>query len=398
MLQKPKAIKPDKPSPDFPLSPHGSGKWCKKIGGKLYYFGRWDDPWGALREYEQHSHSSACKPNEEPTTSAGITLYDALNEFLAAKEQAVQSGNIVKRTYDEYVGTSVRMSDVLGAHRLPNELTPQSYAAYRAWLVEKGYGIVTISNEITRVKVAMNWIYRTYYPDRNPQFGPAFDKQSNTSMRRHKAEQRSKLLEPETILSILDESGIHFRAMILLGINCGFGPTDCARLPLSVAQEAIRTGWLVFPRTKTFVPREAALWPETVDALRASVERRPKPKAEFAKLCFINADGGSYDPSGDGTSQLVQGRWKAAKKQARLEHGSFYCLRHTFNSIAEQTGDQIAVKLVMGHSDNSMSANYRHAVGKRSIADDRLIRVAKMVRDWLGLSNAQVAKNPSPIV
>ena len=46
-----RGAKPAKPHKDFPLTAHRNGQWCKKIKGRLWYFGTWDDPDGAVQQY-----------------------------------------------------------------------------------------------------------------------------------------------------------------------------------------------------------------------------------------------------------------------------------------------------------------------------------------------------------
>src|SRR5262245_18473787 len=94
--------KPKKPYPSFPLGAHSSGAWVKRIGGRLFYFGRWasradgvlerlpDDNWKeALAIYESQKADLyagrvpvvAKKPGDQ-TQPAGLILKDLANQFL----------------------------------------------------------------------------------------------------------------------------------------------------------------------------------------------------------------------------------------------------------------------------------------------------------------------------
>jgi hypothetical protein len=66
-LQSGKPAKPSKPYLEFPLTAHPAGYWCKKIRGKIYYFGPWDDPDGALAKYNEQNDAlhAGRKPREE---------------------------------------------------------------------------------------------------------------------------------------------------------------------------------------------------------------------------------------------------------------------------------------------------------------------------------------------
>lgn len=59
--------KPSKPSPAFPLFPHASGQWAKKIRGRLVYLGVWGNPDAALKSYKEQKK----RPSRRPEAAAG---------------------------------------------------------------------------------------------------------------------------------------------------------------------------------------------------------------------------------------------------------------------------------------------------------------------------------------
>jgi hypothetical protein len=87
--------KPAKPRPDFPLFPHATGRWAKKVRGKLSYFGKVaDDPKGeaALAKWlDQKDYLLAgAKPPADPDRDR-LTVRKLVNHYLTAKKVLIDS-------------------------------------------------------------------------------------------------------------------------------------------------------------------------------------------------------------------------------------------------------------------------------------------------------------------
>lgn len=109
--------KPGKPYPEFPLFPHATKRWAKKIRGKLHYFGPWSDPDGALRKYldqkdDLHAGRVARVQGE------GLTVRDLCIKFLTTKKLAEEAGELSTRSYADYGRTCERLVGALGGSRL----------------------------------------------------------------------------------------------------------------------------------------------------------------------------------------------------------------------------------------------------------------------------------------
>src|SRR5438874_3740699 len=92
-----KPAKPSKPYADFPLFPHATGRWAKKIRGQLHYFGPWDNPDGALNKYLEQKDAlhAGRKPRAD---TQGLTIKELVNHFLNAKQALVDTGELSPRT------------------------------------------------------------------------------------------------------------------------------------------------------------------------------------------------------------------------------------------------------------------------------------------------------------
>jgi integrase len=370
----------------------------KKIRGKIHYFGRWarrengklvsveGDGWkDALEEYKKVADD--LHAGRTPgVKSDGLTVADLCNRFLTAKQRQREAGEISNRLFEptadstkpkgEYPTTTNRLIAMFGGSRLVDDLAANDFEALRDELAKK-YGPVRLGNEIQKVRTVFKYGYQSGLIDKPVRYGPQFKKPSASVMRRHKARMGEQMLEADEIRELLDKAGVQLKAMILLGVNAGFGNHDIATLPLSALD--LDAGWVDYPRPKTGIKRRCPLWRETVAALRAAIAARPEPRQEEAKgLVFVTTRGRPWLSRGIANPVSVAARDLLKSAKIHNEGIGFYTLRHTFRTVADTARDPVAIDLIMGHTDPSMGGHYRER-----IEDNRLKAVTEFVRQWL---------------
>lgn len=363
--------KPEKPRPDFPLFPHANGQWAKKIRGKLHYFGLWGDPQAALRDYLKNR--DALQAGVSPTP-VGVTVGEAVNEFLDAKAGRMESGELSRQTWTGYRWAGGELVKVLGRDTPLASLTPQAMEEVRRKFA-KGRGVVSLGVLVRITRMVFRFAFDADLIDKPVKVGAHFKEPGKRVLRRARQAKPAQFFQATELRALLEKSRQPFTSHLWLAINCGFGAADLAALPRQAVNLA--TGWIDFPRPKTSVERRCWLWPETVDAVRDVWDRNA-----LDALLFRTRNGELLVRSNEKGTRIdtVAQAFDRTCKAAGVDRGDrgFYAIRHTFETVAGESRDQVAVNHIMGHADSTMAGEYREWV-----SDERLRAVSEHVRAWL---------------
>ena len=386
--RKTATAKPKKPHKDFPLFPHANGQWAKKVKGKLYYFGPWDDADGAIQQWIADRDDLLARRKPRSRNSSELTVKGLLDAFLTGKLDRVKTGELSLRTYEDYLRVLQHVADEFGKNRLVTDLAASDFAALRQSFAER-HGPVRLSKDVTVTRMAFRWGFESGVIERPIKFGPDFKQPDKKVKRKAQREKGRKDFDSEELRRIVDAATMPLRAMILLGINCGFGNTDVSTLSRSHID--LEAGWIVFPRPKTEVDRRCPLWPETVQALRDTLKCQPAAKnAQDADRVFLTERGTAVVRVTESSrTDWVSAHFTKLTKLIGLSgKRGFYSLRHSFRTVADEARDPAACDLIMGHSDNTMASNYRHHIRGKRLRD-----VVGVVRAWLWPTTGQEARH-----
>jgi integrase len=353
----------------------------------MYYFGPWDDPQRALDKYLEQKDDLYAGRKPRPV-GEGLTVRDLCNRFLTTKRHQLDTRELSPRTFADYHDTCELIIKAFGLNRLVTDLRPEDFEQLKVGL-PKTWGLVRRGKFIQMARSVFRYANDEDLVDKAIKFGKQFKRPSKKTQRLHRARNGKRMFEAAELRTILDAAGPQLKAMVLLGINCGFGNNDVAALPFSPLD--LERGWLDHARPKTGIERRCPLWAETVEALRMAIDRRPQPKDPAnASLVFVTKYGLPWVKTTcieqeDGTVKvkcddaLSKEMAKVVKVLKLSRRGlNFYCLRHCFETVGGESRDRVAVDHLMGHARDNMASVYRER-----ISDEQLRAVVQYVHDWL---------------
>jgi len=310
----------------------------------------------AARYYE-HKKSDGCSPS-----------------FLSSIRQMVQ-----------YFLTWLKNKGFNPAENKPSDLTSALLAEYRQMLAEKtSISIDTANGYIIHVRMLLMWGWKMHGL-RHPPLGciQKFSSRKNAK----KGHGRKHCRDPLTwqqLEKLFAVAGITDTALLMLGLNCGFGNMDIGTLKLSDID--FENGMISHPRPKTGVLRDFKLWPETINAIKLYIEKeRGRPMdEEIDKLLFVGRRGNpmvweEIDEKGKmNRSDAIKNRFRRLFSKAGLKKNygtGFYILRHCYATIIGTcSSDPREVQAALGHVTFNQQEAYRHDRHQKALSAQKKVR------------------------
>jgi integrase len=372
-----KTLKRKTRSDKFPLTLHPTGQYCKKIKGKTYYFG--SDKKDALQRYlDQATYLHGCQNNLQRPTDDSMTLKQLCDMYLTYQYSKLQADDLTAKHHNDQISSLDKLMAFLGPNRKIKSISTLDLQNYKRKL-QKSYGSVCRLNlHISIMKALFHWARKNDILANIPNI--------DAVSRGKIIHQERFTFNSEQITILLSVADVKMRAMIWLGLNCGFGCTDCSELKWSDLD--IINARVKLPRRKTGILRDLPLWPETVESL----EKIPRT----GKLVFYTSRGNPYiqtllKPDGNGngkytTLNTITTKFSRLIKKSGFDVSKgtgFYTLRRTAATLAARSGDPFAVQRLLGHADLQMATRYVQDVSKQT---DRVIQNSRMyvcqINNW----------------
>ncbi len=162
-----------------------------------------------------------------------------LDRFIVSKRHLLDTSEITPKHFSELYACCKRIGDAFGFTRLVLDLAADDFERLRR-SIAKQWGPTRLGNEVQRVRSVFKFGFESGLIDRPLRFGPSFKKPTRKVMRLNRAKNGPRCSAQTSYARSSSAATQPMKAMLLLGINCGFGPSDVANLPTKAVDLASR--------------------------------------------------------------------------------------------------------------------------------------------------------------
>ncbi len=298
---------------------------------------------------ERYHELALNRPVEKPRQRVvPILAKDLANRFLATQQANWRSRDATLRGYRDWLRRFLEDHPRLVAQ----DFTVERFAAWKLSLIDRGYSSESINHYLGAVRA----IYRFAEDVDLLEQSPRLTRVKNAASTNRDAK---PLCSQGQLKQLLDSADVNVRAMILLCLNCGFGPKDLSDLQW----RHFKDNRVTLARTKTGIGQSFTLWPETIEAVENVRKERRALIARLAKRGRLRADEGSflvtkYWRPWDKNS--IAGQFRKLCKAVSVPCYGIYRLRHCASTAMSLVASPHVHRKFMRHSQLQQQVAYTH--------------------------------------
>jgi len=316
-------------------------------GGRRVYLGTDEDE--AIKKY--YRLGLGLEPTkQESATPIQLTMKELANRFITAQQANWMNPKDTLKSYKDWLGRFLKDHPRLKV----SEFTVERFAAWKISLKNRGYSHESVNHYLSAVRAMFTFAEEIGLIEKVPK------------LKRIKNEPRSKpgskekpLYSLRDIDRLLDEADIQMKAMIMLALNCGFGPKDMHDL----TWEDINGERVTLPRSKTGVCQTYLLWPETLKQLIKIEQQRSRHILRLAKRAGVRSDKGHVFVTRFWrlwNRDAIAEQFRKLCKKAGLPCYGFYRLRYCASTAMSLVATPHVQRKFMRHSQLQQQVTYTH--------------------------------------
>ncbi len=332
-----------------PISYHRHTKqYYVTRGGKRLYLG--SDKEQALRRYHEVGLSGTVGSIEQASPPVDLSAKELANRFLAAQRANWRNPQGTLKSYRDWVGRFLKDHRQLRVA----EFTIERFASWKLSLKERGYSPESINHYLSAVRAMFRFAEDTGLMDKAPKL-----KRVRNEPKQRIGSAEKPIYSADDVRQLVSVANVQLKAMVMLALNCGFGPKDLHDL----TWQDIKDGRITLPRSKTGVCQTYLIWPETQDLLDQVKERQVLRATRRSKRIGIHPNETHVFLTKflhPWNKDSIAEEFRKLCKKAGLPCYGFYRLRHCASTAMSLVANPHIHRRFMRHSQLQQQVAYTH--------------------------------------